>query len=269
QVWSGELEVTRHFSPLWTGVASASFSTISDIIELRTAPGRTDVSEYQNGAAPIRALGFEAELRREWRQGWMAAATYSFSRVRYDAPGLRNVPNSPQHLGSLKIAVPVLLRALTAMTRVSVEGPRWDRNSSPDDPPPDGPRRGAQASLREAALSLFFGRSRIHALFREVRRRGRPRVAAAALRRPGDGFEEARRPPGRHRRRRRVHRLQYGRERRRRVHRHGEPDLDAERELRPRAPVDRPRRHALGPGADRRARRPRPRRPLRPASWRR
>ena len=65
----------------------------------------------------------------------MAAATYSFSRVRYDAPGLRNVPNSPQHLGSLKIAVPVVQRALTAMTRVSVEGPRWDRNASPEDPP--------------------------------------------------------------------------------------------------------------------------------------
>ena len=135
-VWSGELEVTHHFNPLWTGVASASLSTISDIIELRTAPGRTDgISQYQNGDAPIRAVGLEAELRREWRQGWMAAATYSFSRVRYDAPGLRNVPNSPQHLGSLKIAVPVVQRALTAMTRVSVEGPRWDRNASPEDPP--------------------------------------------------------------------------------------------------------------------------------------
>ncbi len=132
---SGEVEVTHHFPSLWTAVGSVSASDISDVIELRNAPGQTDKSMYQNVAVPVRALGFEAELRREWRQGWMAAATYAFTHVTYQSGDLRNVPNSPEHLGSLKIAVPVVQRALTAMTRVSVEGPRWDRNASPGDPP--------------------------------------------------------------------------------------------------------------------------------------
>ena len=36
---------------------------------------------------------------------------------------------------AVKIAMPIVLRSLTAMTRLSVEGPRWDRNSTPADPP--------------------------------------------------------------------------------------------------------------------------------------
>jgi outer membrane receptor protein involved in Fe transport len=136
-IWSGEVEATHHFSTLWTAVASGYASQISNTIELRTAPGHSaDVSMYQNSAADIRALGFEAELRRDWRQGWMAAATYSFSYLQYaKGAGLREVPNSPRQMGSLKIAVPLVARALTAMTRLSVEGPRYDRNASPDDPP--------------------------------------------------------------------------------------------------------------------------------------
>lgn len=151
QIWSGEVELTHHFSSLWSAILSGAYSRISNIIELRTAPGHADgVSQYQNGDAPINAVNFEAELRREWRQGWMAAATYSFANLRYDAPGLRNVPNSPEHMGSLKIAVPIVLRALTAMTRVSVEGPRWDRDSSPEDPPQ---RRTGTAVVWDLVLS--------------------------------------------------------------------------------------------------------------------
>ncbi len=47
---------------------------------------------------------------------------------------LREVPNAPTQLASVKGAVPILSRMLTAMTRVTVEGPRFDRNDSIDDP---------------------------------------------------------------------------------------------------------------------------------------
>jgi outer membrane receptor protein involved in Fe transport len=153
QVWSEEIELTHHFSSLWTALASVYRSDISNIIELRQAPGQPDgVTRYQNGTSPVRAQGFELELRREWRQGWMAAASYSFSKVEFtqNTRGLREVPNSPQHLGCLKVSVPLVQRALTAMMRLSIEGPRWDRNAGPLDPPQ---RRTGTAAVWDLVLS--------------------------------------------------------------------------------------------------------------------
>jgi outer membrane receptor protein involved in Fe transport len=158
-VWSEEIELTHHFSPLWTGLVSAYHSRISNIIELGDAPAQFQpdplnptVTQYQNVSSPVRSQGFELELRREWRQGWMAAASYSFSRADFvqNAQRLRDVPNSPQHLGSLKIAVPLVQRALTAMTRLSIEGPRWDRRTLPTDPPQ---QRTGTAAIWDLVLS--------------------------------------------------------------------------------------------------------------------
>ena len=163
-IWSGEAELTHHLSPLWTAVGSVYASDIRNILELGPAPGSATVSQYQNGASPIRALGFELETRREWRQGFFAAATYSFSALSYaGGSALRSVPNSPQHLASLKIAVPLVQRALTAMTRISVEGPRWDRNAAPGAPPQQRTGTGAlwdlvlSGELPDAHLRYSFG----------------------------------------------------------------------------------------------------------------
>jgi outer membrane receptor for ferrienterochelin and colicin len=88
----------------------------------------------------VLTTGAEAELRREWRQGWMVAATYAFQRSRYtesaepDGTALRKVPNSPEQLASLKGAVPVIPRVLTASTRFSIEGPRYDAYDRGTDP---------------------------------------------------------------------------------------------------------------------------------------
>ena len=117
-VWSGEIELTQHFAQLWTAVASAWASEISDIIQLAGLPSGLD--QYQNVSGSLRAVGAEAELRREWRQGWMASATYSFAHW-------PDTANSPEHMASVKLAAPVVPRALTAMTRLTIETPRKDR----------------------------------------------------------------------------------------------------------------------------------------------
>jgi outer membrane receptor protein involved in Fe transport len=134
QIYSGEIELTHSFSPLVLGSVAAYGNYVSDLVELRDLPdGRT---QYANSTAPVLVLGAEAELRREWRAGWMLAATYSHTRVRYvDAPELRDVPNSLVHLASLKGAAPIIGRSLMAMTRVTLEGPRPDRNLRITDPP--------------------------------------------------------------------------------------------------------------------------------------
>ena len=62
----------------------------------------------------------------------MLGATYSYQRASYvGGGGLGAVPNTLQHLASFKGAVPILGRTLMAMSKVSIEGPRPDRNDAP------------------------------------------------------------------------------------------------------------------------------------------
>jgi outer membrane receptor protein involved in Fe transport len=134
QILSGEVELTHRFSPVVTGTIAGYFNRITDVIELRDVAG--GLNQYANAAVPVHVLGSELELRREWRGGWMVAGTYSLQRAEYvKATTLRDVPNSPNHLASMKGAIPILGRALMGMTRLTVEGPRPDRNVSTTDPP--------------------------------------------------------------------------------------------------------------------------------------
>jgi outer membrane receptor protein involved in Fe transport len=104
---------------------------------------------YANSSAPVLTLGGEVDVRRDWRQGWMLGASYSAQHSRYlpgtslsdlaganDHPAYRRVPNAPEHLFSMRGAVPILSRALLASTRISIEGPRFDRHEDSDDPIP-------------------------------------------------------------------------------------------------------------------------------------
>jgi outer membrane receptor protein involved in Fe transport len=81
-------------------------------------------------------------LRREWRDGWMVGASYAYQRSTYlddtppgGAPMLRQVPNSPNHLASLKAAAPIIGSLLNATTRLSFVGPRYDKYDQSTDPP--------------------------------------------------------------------------------------------------------------------------------------
>jgi len=97
---------------------------------------------------PVATAGVEAEIRKEWKEGWMASATYSFQRSLYlesesigalaslaRNPTLREVPNAPTQLASLRAGAPILNRALMAMTRLTFTGPRYTANDKPTDPP--------------------------------------------------------------------------------------------------------------------------------------
>src|SRR5262249_53551056 len=80
--------------------------------------------------------GGEAELRREWKRGFMFGVTAAVQKATYlNAPQLRQVPNSPIALGSVKGAAPIIGRNLVIMSRVTVEGPRPDGNNLVADPP--------------------------------------------------------------------------------------------------------------------------------------
>jgi outer membrane receptor for ferrienterochelin and colicin len=153
-IYSGEVEFSHRFSP----TVSATVATYSNVVEgLIVTRGGVEADPatmtpavplyYENSTAPVLTVGGELEIRRDWRQGWMLSMSYAAQHSRYlpstsvsdllgskDNPAFRRVPNAPEHLASIRGAVPILSRALLASTRISIEGPRFDRHDESDDP---------------------------------------------------------------------------------------------------------------------------------------
>jgi outer membrane receptor protein involved in Fe transport len=168
-LYSAEMEWTHRLSPFVVATAAVYSNYITDLIAPATLPPDAEgaeLAQYQNTRTPIGTLGAEVELRREWKEGWMLAGSYSFQHSAYlrsrrladlltleRSPDYREVPNSPTHLASLRAAVPLLSRALLLMSRLSVEGGRHDRNSFEAD-------ESLQTRTRAAALwdFVFSGR---------------------------------------------------------------------------------------------------------------
>lgn len=164
-MYSGEIEFSHRFARGLTGLVSAYGNYITNLIALRDLPDATPTNPsyaYQNTSVPVGTLGAELEVRREWREGWSLGVSYSFQKSRYladtgvgglvafeQAPGLREVPNAPNHLASLKGGVPILSRALVLMTRLSFEAPRFDRNDR------EGPNEPGQGKTPTAVLWDF------------------------------------------------------------------------------------------------------------------
>jgi len=136
QIYSAEIEHTHRFSQTVSGTLAAYTNLVENLVVLNEiSPG---VVQYSNSPANVIVNGGEAEVRREWRQGWMIAAQYSYQNARYTGgSGLRDVPNTVAHLASARGAAPILGRTLMAMTRFTIEGPRPDRNENPGDAPQD------------------------------------------------------------------------------------------------------------------------------------
>lgn len=146
-MYSFEVEHSHRFSPTVTGLVAVYANYVTNLIVSRGGGTSDDPLHYVNSTSPMLSLGGEIGVRREWRQGWMLQGSYGLQRSRYLAsgslhdllafkrdPGLRNVENSPDHLASIKAAAPLFARGLTAATRLTFEGPRYDRYELPTDP---------------------------------------------------------------------------------------------------------------------------------------
>ncbi|KYF52293.1 TonB-dependent receptor [Sorangium cellulosum] len=131
-VWSGEVEFTHRLSSTVSALGAGYVNHLSNLIFQQGSQTFEDPTRYENTGVPILVIGGEAELRREWRQGWMASVSYSYAKAQYleDAGEnqLRAVPNSPEHMASVRGAVPLFGKALGLASRLTVEAPRYDRN---------------------------------------------------------------------------------------------------------------------------------------------
>jgi outer membrane cobalamin receptor len=137
-VRSGEVEFTHTFSNTVSATIAGYYNRVEHLIELVGDGTTTMPNQYQNSNTPVQTVGGEFEVRREWRNGWMVAANYAYQHSAYENATQnlrREVPNSPNHLGSVKGAAPIVGSFLTAMTRLSFQGPRFDRNDKFTDPP--------------------------------------------------------------------------------------------------------------------------------------
>lgn len=123
---SGEVEYSYRFFRDWVGVVAAHGSYIEGIMtSVPDAPG-SDLVRYANSQSPAMVVGGEAELRREWRRGFMFAATYGYQAARLLDPNLTNpqLANSPEHLASIKVVAPLVEELASLGLRVTVEAPR-------------------------------------------------------------------------------------------------------------------------------------------------
>jgi outer membrane receptor protein involved in Fe transport len=140
-VYSAELEHSHRFSPTVSSSISLFGNYVRDLVLIAGGGDESDPLHYVNSDAPIATFGAELTLRRDWRQGYMLALSYSVQRSRFlsndslsalfgfeRSADYRRVANSPEHLASVKGALPILGRALTLASRLSIESGRFDRN---------------------------------------------------------------------------------------------------------------------------------------------
>ncbi len=157
-VYSAELEHTHRLSPTVTATGAVFANLVKDLVLTSGSGSAPDPLSYVNSQAPIATVGAELGLKRDWRQGYMLALSYSFQRSRFladgalssllalkQSPDFRRVANSPGHLASLKGALPLLGRTLTLASRLSVESGRYDRNE----------QSGGEAQLETDAFAVW------------------------------------------------------------------------------------------------------------------
>ena len=138
-MYSGEVEYSHRFTPSVVGLVTAYDNVASNLIELAPDASCQSCTRYVNTSMLVAVAGAEAELRKEWRNGWQVSASYSFAHPVFlkdgslqsvaslaQDPTRRQVPNAPQHMASLRGAAPILGRALMATTRVSFTSGRYD-----------------------------------------------------------------------------------------------------------------------------------------------
>jgi outer membrane cobalamin receptor len=146
-MYSVEVEHTHRFSASVLGTASVYLNYAKRLISTLGSGTSDDPLHYENEHSPLVVAGGELGVRREFRQGLMFAASYGLSVARFleseqlsdlitmtHAPEKRSVENAPMQLASLKTAFPILSRALTFGSRLSIEGPRYDRYENSGDP---------------------------------------------------------------------------------------------------------------------------------------
>ncbi len=133
--YSVELEHTHSLPERFELVGAAFLNQIDNRIEQTGGGNETDPIQFQNIDSQLYTVGGEIELRRPFFRGWMFTAMYGYQRTAdgsigdvFDGPTV--IPNSPNHLASIKVAVPIVRRRLILANRARFESGRVTREGS-------------------------------------------------------------------------------------------------------------------------------------------
>jgi outer membrane receptor protein involved in Fe transport len=126
RVISGEVEYSQRFLEDWVALGAGHVSYAQGIIGTAPDTPGSKIIRYANIPAPVLVIGGDAELRREWRRGWMLSASYAYQRVQIQDDTLSNprLVNVPEHLASVRGVVPVVREVASVGLRVTLEAPR-------------------------------------------------------------------------------------------------------------------------------------------------
>jgi outer membrane receptor protein involved in Fe transport len=112
-------------------VGSVYYNRITNLLTVEDVddgdPATADPFVYVNLDDDAQTLGAEAEVRRELRRGWMVAANYTYQRTRIgDLFGdlATRLPNSPEHLASVRGIAPLVPELATLAVRLRAESRR-------------------------------------------------------------------------------------------------------------------------------------------------
>jgi len=146
-LYSVEVEHAHRFSASLIATANGYANYAAHLISPMGLSTPADPLHYQNENSPLVVLGGEFGLRREFRQGTMFSLSYGFAISRFlqtngagdlfsfsKATDKRSVANAPVHLASAKAVIPIINRALAFASRLTIEGPRYDRYENTSDP---------------------------------------------------------------------------------------------------------------------------------------
>ena len=125
-IYSGEIEYSHRFLEDWVALAAAHASYLEGTITTVPDTNTSTVVRYANSASPALVVGGDLELRREWRRGFMLAASYGYQHTRYLDDALRNprLVNAPEHFASLRVVAPAVKEILSFGLRTTLEAPR-------------------------------------------------------------------------------------------------------------------------------------------------
>ena len=80
QISSFEVELTHRFWSTLTATVAGYANYVTGLVVIQGAHTPTEPNYYTNSTSPVLTAGGEVEVKRDWRQGWMVAATYSYQR---------------------------------------------------------------------------------------------------------------------------------------------------------------------------------------------
>lgn len=160
-VYSNEIEYSQRFLEDWVALGAAHVSFVEDSIGTREDSPGSSLVRYQNSPEDALTIGGDVEIRREWRRGWMVAATYGYQRAEFLESSLSSprLINAPEHLASFRSVIPLAPEIASIGLRMTLEAPRRIRYESEETTGQTGVVADATISgdIRRFGLHYTFG----------------------------------------------------------------------------------------------------------------